>query len=274
MRFVPHPVAGSGSICQRVGIAPAESARPPARNHPVETAVTIPAPTTRSASSADVAPTLLELEGLSHSWPGRPAPVLADVSLSLARGEVAWIGGRNGVGKTTLLRLAAGILLPQVGSVRIGELTSLARGGRYQRRIGFLSAGDRGLHARMRVVQQLDYWARLAYLPRSDRQAAVAAGIEAFDLSDLAERRVDRLSMGQRQRVRLAMAFLHEPSVVLLDEPRNSLDDEGYELLDAQMRLAAERGGAVLWCSPRGEDLVLGAETRYQLEDGRLERVR
>ena len=218
-------------------------------------------------------PPRLELAGLHHSWPGPKPPVLVDVSLTVDGGEVAWIGGRNGVGKTTLLRLAAGILLPQAGSVRIGELSTQARGSRYQRLIGFLSAGDRGLYARVRVADQLDYWARLAYLPRAERPVAVERGLDAFGLRELADHRADRLSMGQRQRVRLAMAFMHEPQVLLLDEPRNSLDDDGYALLGAQVAAAAARGAAVLWCSPRGEDRVLDAESSYSLEDGRLERV-
>src|SRR5579863_4664147 len=94
---------------------------------------------------------LLELEGLHHRWKGSSQAVLDDVSLGLPARAVTWIGGRNGAGKTTLLRLAAGILLPQRGSVRMGELTPRSRGGLYQRRIGFLSAGDRGLQARLRV---------------------------------------------------------------------------------------------------------------------------
>ncbi len=232
------------------------------------------APTAPSEAFAHVAGApLLELEHLHHRWKGPKPPVLEDVSLTLRAGEVTWIGGRNGVGKTTLLRLAAGILLPQRGSVRIGELTPSSKGGRYRRQIGFLSAGDRGVQARMRVRQQLDYWARLAYVPRARRAELVGLSLQRFGLEELAERRVDRMSMGQRQRLRLAMAFLHEPCVVLLDEPRNSLDDDGYELLNAQIQRAADVGATVLWCSPRGEDRVIACDASYTLQDGRLERA-
>ncbi len=213
---------------------------------------------------------LLELTHLHHRWKGGKPPVLVDVSLALHPGQVTWIGGRNGVGKTTLLRLAAGILLPQCGAVQMGEITPSSPHGRYQRQIGFLSAGDRGLHARLRVRQQLDYWARLAYVSRERRGELVGCALERFGLQGLAERRVDRMSMGQRQRIRLAMAFLHEPCVLLLDEPRNSLDDEGYELLAEQIELACSRGATVLWCSPRGEDRVLACDVAYALERGCL----
>ena len=187
---------------------------------------------------------------------------------------MTWIGGRNGAGKTTLLRLAAGIFLPQRGSVRMGELTPRSRGRAYQRQVGFLSAGDRSLQARMRVSQQLDYWARLAYVPESgDVQSSSSARSWGSVFDQLAEQRVDRMSMGQRQRIRLAMAFLHEPKVLLLDEPRNSLDDDGYAVLSGAIEGATQRGAAVLWCSPRGEDRVLACDVAFTLQDGRLERV-
>jgi ABC-type multidrug transport system ATPase subunit len=216
---------------------------------------------------------LLEMKGIYHCWKGQKQPVLDEVSLDLRPGEVTWIGGRNGAGKTTLLRLAAGILLPQRGRVDIGEFNSEDTGNRYQRQIGFLSAGDRSLQARMRVTQQLDYWARLAYVPRELRAERVAVSLKRFGLEEFADRRVDRMSMGQRQRIRLAMAFLHEPQVLLLDEPRNSLDDEGYALLNEQTRMATERGATMLWCSPRGEDRVIECDASYSLSAGRLEPV-
>jgi len=216
---------------------------------------------------------LLELEDLYHRWKGPKPPVLDGVSLTLRAGEVTWVGGRNGAGKTTLLRLAAGIFHPQRGSVRMGELTPESSRRSYQRQVGFLSAGDRSLQARMRVRQQLDYWARLAYVPRAERAAVVARGLERFELEEFAERRVDRMSMGQRQRIRLAMAFMHQPRIVLLDEPRNSLDDDGYRLLNEQIELTGDRGATILWCSPRGEDRVLSSDFGYTLLDGRLERV-
>jgi ABC-type multidrug transport system ATPase subunit len=216
---------------------------------------------------------LLEVRDLSHRWKGPKPPVLDGVNLTLRSGEVTWIGGRNGAGKTTLLRLAAGILLPQSGSVRIGDVASTDKGNVYQRRIGFLSAGDRSLQARMKVKQQLDFWARLAYVSRERRGPLVASALDRFGLVEFAERRVDRMSMGQRQRIRLAMAFLHEPQVILLDEPRNSLDEEGYELLNSQIGLAAEQGATILWCSPRGEERVIECDANFLLDNGRLEPV-
>ncbi|MDQ3612606.1 MAG: ATP-binding cassette domain-containing protein, partial [Actinomycetota bacterium] len=91
-----------------------------------------------------------------------------------------------------------------------------------------------------------------------------------FELTELASRRVDRMSMGQRQRVRLAGIFLHEPDVILLDEPRNSLDTEGVEILTSAVSAATARGAAVLWCAPTGEEAKIESDRRFELEHGRL----
>jgi ABC-type multidrug transport system ATPase subunit len=157
--------------------------------------------------------------------------------------------------------------------VRLHGLDPVRDRRAFHTRLGFVSAGDRGLNARITVRQQLDLWSRLAYVPAALRSERVSTAIEDFDLHELAGARVDRMSMGQRQRVRLAMGFLHQPAVVLLDEPRNSLDDDGYRMLAEQVNAAAARGTAVLWCSPRGEDRVLDFDQSYSLHDGMLERV-
>jgi ABC-2 type transport system ATP-binding protein len=215
---------------------------------------------------------LLALRDVRHRWPRHPAPVLDGLTLTLAPGSVTWIGGRNVVGKTTLLRIAAGILVPEAGTVRLLGLDPVTDRRPFHRRLGFLSAGDRGLNARMTVTQQLDYWARLAYVPRAGRMEFVAREIEAFALGELAARRVDRMSMGQRQRVRLAMAFLHRPDVILLDEPRNSLDGDGQEVLRDRVQSAAGAGAAVVWCAPEGEEQAMRFDAGYVLTGGRLER--
>jgi ABC-2 type transport system ATP-binding protein len=98
----------------------------------------------------------------------------------------------------------------------------------------------------------------------------VDGALEEFALGELAGRRVDRMSMGQRQRLRLALAFLATPDVALLDEPLTSLDDEGAALLRGALAKLRARGGAVLWCSPRPEPLGGPFDAAWTLEAGKL----
>jgi ABC-type Na+ transport system ATPase subunit NatA len=208
----------------------------------------------------------LALRGVVRRW-GKKT-VLKGATLTLEPGVVAWLGGENGAGKTTLLRVAVGLIFPHGGTVRLFGLDPDGDRRLYQRRLGYLSAGNGGLYARLTVEQNLELWAGLAMVAPRQRAATIHAAIERFGLEELRARRLDRLSMGQRQRVRVAMVFLHEPDVVLLDEPHTSLDDHGLALLDAALAEVTARGGAALWCSPAGQSLPLRADVRFELQDG------
>jgi ABC-2 type transport system ATP-binding protein len=211
---------------------------------------------------------VLRLDDIARSWGERP--VLDGATLVLAPGRIAWLGGVNGAGKTTLLRIACGLLGPHRGTVTLDGLDPARDREAFQRRLGFLSAGNSGLYARLTVVQHLRMWADLAFVPRAERSETIDRAVKSMALGELADRRVDRLSMGQRQRVRVAMTFLHRPDVILLDEPHTSLDEGGLELLSASMDAHVERGGALLWCSP---SLALGElrhDDTYVLDGGKV----
>jgi ABC-type multidrug transport system ATPase subunit len=196
--------------------------------------------------------------------------VLHDISLEVPPGTMTQVGGRNGAGKTTLLRVMTGILAPNEGDIVIGELGAESSWREFYRRIGFLSAGDRGLYARLSVRDHFEYWCALAFVPRAERRPRIEEALGAFGLLDLADRRSERLSQGQRQRLRLALALVHQPQVVLLDEPRNSLDSEGLELLAAGVHAAINRNAGVVWCSPPGEVQPVDFDRRFVLESGVL----
>lgn len=219
-------------------------------------------------ASATAAP--LHLNGLTKRWRKDLPLVLDDLHLTLEPGSITWVGGRNGVGKTTMLRIAAGMISPDRGRAEVWGVSAFENRARYQQLVSFLPAGDRGLYARLTVRRQLEFWARIAMVPRKRFDRAVQEAIETFELSALADRRVDRMSMGQRQRLRIAMTFLPEPEVVLLDEPLTSLDEEGGELLAAAIKELLAREGCVLWCSPSGEHLDMSFDASFVLEQGRL----
>jgi ABC-2 type transport system ATP-binding protein len=251
-------------------LAPAPA--PPARASDLRLKLVPPAQESdrdpRSSRAAAAVP--LALHAITKRWRSNQAPVLDDVELALEPGTSTWVGGRNGVGKTTLLRIAAGLIHPEQGSVEARGITVHHDRQRYQRLVSLLPAGDRGLYARLTVEQHLDFWARIAMVPASRLRHSVGEAIERFQLSELRSRRVDRLSMGQRQRLRIAMTFLPEPEVVLLDEPLTSLDRDGAELLAQAIARVQARDGAVLWCSPEAGPPDYGFDASWTLQGGRL----
>jgi ABC-2 type transport system ATP-binding protein len=212
----------------------------------------------------------LALRGVTKRWSKDQPPVLDGLDLALEPATVTWVGGRNGAGKTTMLRIAAGLIEPERGSAEVWGVSSRENRVRYQRLVSFLPAGDRGLYARLTVRRQLEFWARISMLPHAQVRRSVERAIDAFDLRELADRRVDRMSMGQRQRLRIAMTFLPAPEIVLLDEPLTSLDTEGAQLLLHAIQQLLARDGAVLWCSPTGEHLDMSFDARWLIDQGRL----
>jgi ABC-type multidrug transport system ATPase subunit len=215
----------------------------------------------------------LALQQITKQWDKRKAPVLDGIDLNLQAGQVVVLWGQNGAGKTTLLRIAAGLIGADNGTVRLDGLSPTRDRREYYRRLGFLSAASAGLYARLTVDFHLDFAARVSFLPRGRRKAAIAAAVARFELEDLRSQRVDRISMGQRQRVRLALTFLHGPGVLLLDEPRNSLDDNGVRLLTQALEEHREAGGTAIWCAPTGEGIDMDFDAVYQLAGGKMERV-
>jgi ABC-type multidrug transport system ATPase subunit len=195
--------------------------------------------------------------------------VLGGLDLEIGGGTLTVVEGGNGAGKTTLIRLIAGLLLPDAGDIRLDGDRPVGSAG-YQRRLGLASAGNAGLYARLNAVQHLAFAARISLVPRGARSELVGRAIAGFQLSGYAERRVDRISMGQRQRLRLAIAFLHEPPLVLLDEPSTSLDPEGREILRAAVEGQLGEGRSVLWATPGAEPTGMPGERRLVLSGGAL----
>jgi ABC-2 type transport system ATP-binding protein len=224
----------------------------------------------RRAASKEVAAPALELRSVSKRGRGRPYPLLDDVDLSVQPGTAILLTGRNGAGKTTLLRVASGVIVPDSGSVTVQGFSPERSRREFNRRITLLPAGGNGLYARLSVRRHLDLAARLALLGSNHRTIAVGQVLAAFDLRQLADDRVDRLSMGQRQRVRVAMAFLHDPHLALLDEPSTSLDDHGLRLLHSAVSNLVARGGAAIWCEPSGSRACFSFDRQLVLEEGGL----
>jgi heme ABC exporter ATP-binding subunit CcmA len=208
----------------------------------------------------------LSASGIVRRWGDKE--VLRGADLELAPGVRAFLGGRNGAGKTTLLRICAGLVDPQAGEVRLDGLHPVRDRRAYQRLLGYLPAGNGGLYARLTVRQNLDFWASLAFLRGAARTEAVRRSLAGFELEEMEHDRVDRISMGQRQRVRLAMAFLHDPEVVLLDEPHTSLDDEAVALLQVALDAHQAKGGTALWCAPVSSQADIAADVAFTVEDG------
>jgi heme exporter protein A len=174
---------------------------------------------------------MLLADGLRHTFGGGRVVALDGVSFSLAPGQTLAIFGPNGAGKTTLLKVLAGLIRPQAGSARVD-------GGR--RAIGWIGHQSH-LYGHLTVRENLLFWGSLYGLNAAGRGARAADVLARLDLSDRADQPVWSLSRGLLQRAAIAKALVHDPTVLLLDEPFTGLDLAAAEQLRAL--LAELRGG-------------------------------
>jgi len=172
---------------------------------------------------------------------GRRAAV-AGVELTLSSGDCLAVFGPNGAGKTTLLRLVAGLLKPTRGDVRIDGV-DVRRDASHRARVGLMSHQSM-LYAPLTALENVEFAARL-YGITGPRSAALAA-LDAMSVADRADVPVRALSRGLQQRVSLARCLVHQPSVLLLDEPYTGLDEAGAYALTALLRDLQSRGATMI----------------------------
>jgi sodium transport system ATP-binding protein len=154
--------------------------------------------------------------------------------------------GPNGAGKTTTLRMLAGILTPDSGSVCVGGLDIHDRPLEAKRRLGFLS-GDTQLYQRLTAREVLRYFGRLYGMADTLIGARTAQLVSELEMGDFADRPCGTLSSGQKQRANIARAFLHEPQLLILDEPTVALDVISGQFIVESIRRQREAGRAVLF---------------------------
>jgi ABC-2 type transport system ATP-binding protein len=186
---------------------------------------------------------VLEFDGLRKSY--GDLRVLDGVGFAVAPGTMFGFCGANGAGKTTTMRIAMGLATADAGEVRWRGRPLDAD---LRRRIGYMPE-ERGLYPKMRVAEQVAYFARLHGLGATAAQRAAAAWVERLGLAERRADRVEKLSLGNQQRVQLAAALVSDPEVLVLDEPFSGLDPVGVDSLAGALAEQAARGVPVVFSS-------------------------
>ncbi|MFQ5488112.1 MAG: ABC transporter ATP-binding protein [Gammaproteobacteria bacterium] len=164
---------------------------------------------------------MIEVDGLTRRYGDFTA--VDQVSFRIGQGEIVGLLGHNGAGKTTIMKMLTGYLEPTAGEIRIDGLDIKTRREAIQKNIGYLPENC-PLYPEMTVIDYLDYAAALHGIPEAQRVAHLRAAIGRTELEDKAAQPIATLSRGLRQRVGVAQAILHEPGILILDEPTNGLD--------------------------------------------------
>ncbi|CAN5845594.1 ATP-binding cassette domain-containing protein [soil metagenome] len=190
---------------------------------------------------------MIEVERVSKSF--GTVEAVREVSLRIEPGVVTGLLGPNGAGKTTLIRMMTSFLTPTRGTLTICGHDAMEDSGAARRCIGYLPESA-PLYPEMRVEEFLNYRASIFGVARDARSAALEGAMARCRISDMRRRRIGALSKGYRQRVGLAAAILHDPAVVILDEPSSGLDPAQIRELRGLIRELASGG-------PSGKRVVL-----------------
>jgi ABC-2 type transport system ATP-binding protein len=170
------------------------------------------------------------------------------LSLSAPAGQVVALLGPNGAGKTTTVRMLAGILAPTAGRATVSGLDVARSPRQVRQRVGMLTEVP-GLYLRMQAMEYLDFFGQLYGLGASQRQARAAALLSRFGMAEAVDKRLSEYSKGMRQKLALIRAMLHDPQVLLLDEPTSAMDPQSARLVRDAIAGLRDEQRAVILCT-------------------------
>ncbi|MDV2481573.1 ABC transporter ATP-binding protein [Methanoculleus sp. Wushi-C6] len=220
---------------------------------------------------------VLSLRGVSYTYPGSDSPAFEGVSLDLRRGEIVFVTGPTGAGKTTLCLAASGILHHEYGGTLEGAITILGKDVRdYQsmagigKHVGVVFDDADAQLIFSTVEEEVASGLENLGIPRAEMQQRLRHVMESTGIADLAQRAPHTLSGGQKQRVAIAATLALGTEILILDEPTAELDTDATDAISALLRRLADEGTAVLIVEQKFDMLAAIADRMVLIEDGRI----
>lgn len=213
---------------------------------------------------------MIQVSGLRKTFGSVVA--VDDVSFAAADGQITGLLGPNGAGKSTTLRMLYGLMAPEAGEVAVDGVDVQRETMTAQQRIGALP-DTHALYPRLSGRENIRYFARLRRLPPKEAESRTDEFIRLLDMGDFVDRRAKGYSHGERSRVLLARALVHEPTNVLLDEPTNGLDVMSTRRMRDLIRELRGRGCAVLFSSHIMQEVSLLCDRIVIIASGRVAAV-
>ena len=199
----------------------------------------------------------------------REIAAVRDVSFAAHDGAITGLLGPNGAGKTTLLRMIATLVLPDSGTARVDGLDVVADRYAVRARIGVLSDA-RGLYLRLTARENVRYFGALHGLGGDALEQRIDALFATLGLADIAERRTGGFSQGEKMKVAIARALVHDPHTILLDEPTNGLDIMSVRMLRTELRALRAQGKCLLFSSHVMQEVAALCDRIVVLSQGRV----
>ena len=190
---------------------------------------------------------MIEVKNLSKSF--KNVEAVKDISFNVENGEIVGLLGENGAGKTTTLRMLATMLRPTSGTAFINGYSIIEAAQDVRREIGILFGGEVGLYDRLTARENIEYFAELNGMNPQDMEKSIENLVDKFQMNEYIDRRVGKFSTGMKQRVAIARSIVHEPGVMLFDEPTAGLDVSATKIIHDFILQCRKEGKAIIFSS-------------------------
>ena len=221
----------------------------------------------RAGLEKELPMSLLEASHLRKSYNGKPA--VDDVSFSVDTGEIFGLLGPNGAGKSTTMMMLAGLLEPDAGTIHIGGRSFSSDGAKLRRDLGVVPQ-DLAIYPDLTARENLDFFAAIYAVRRADRIRRIAFVLEVIGLETQADALVKTFSGGMKRRLNLGVALLHEPKLLILDEPTVGVDPQSRSHILERIGELSQNGMAVLYASHYMEEVQAICDRVAILDHGRI----
>lgn len=215
---------------------------------------------------------MIEVRHISRHFKEKKTTIQAlhDVTFTIHQGEVVGLLGENGAGKTTLLRMISTVLEPSEGSIMLGGIDIQKEPMKMKSRIGVLFGSETGLYDRLTARENLTYFAKLYGLSNSKVEQRIAYLAARFGMKELLDRKVGGFSKGMRQKVTIARTLIHDPDILLFDEPTTGLDITAANMFRELIHQLKKEGKTILFSSHIMEEVKQLCESVIMIHKGQM----
>lgn len=215
---------------------------------------------------------MITVSNVSKEFKDKKQTVLAsnNLNFNIEQGEIVGVLGENGAGKTTMLRMIATLLEPTSGSIKVAGYNTTSQAMEVKKRIGVLFGGETGLYERMTARENLEYFASLYGLSKHETKVRVEKLAVQFGMKDYLDRKVGGFSKGMRQKVAIARTIIHNPDILLFDEPTTGLDITSANIFRQLIHELRREGKTILFSSHIMEEVKLLCQSVIIIHKGQL----